>query len=198
MSVSDTSSQQTEAEARAEAARRGRMETAVNGVVSSLSAMQRTFLVEYLLTGNATRAAEAAGYAHPDKQGPRLRHNDKIQAAIDEYFHQQEMSAGEVIARLSQQAKAEYGRYLRWDPQRSEVVCNLEALLADGLGHLIKKVGYERTGSETAVQVVEFYDAHTALVDVGRYHGLFKDSVNLSVDVTRLSDEELDELDSKL
>lgn len=156
-----------------EAARRGRVETAVNGVVSSLSAMQRTFLVEYLLTGNATRAAEAAGYTHPDKQGPRLRHNDKIQAAIDEYFHRQEMSAGEVIARLSQQAKAEYGRYLRWDSVCREVVCDLEMLLADGLGHLIKKVGYERTGSQTAVQVVEFYDAHTALVDVARYHGLF-------------------------
>lgn len=198
MSVSDTSSQQTEAEARAEAARRSKVETAVNGVVSKLSSQQRVFLVEYLLTGNATRAAEAAGYKYPDKQGPRLRHNEKIQAAIDEYFHQQEMSAGEVIARLSQQAKAEYGRYLRWDIKQNEVVCDLEKLLADGLGHLIKKVGYERTGSETAVQVVEFYDAHTALVDVGRYHGLFKDSVNLSVDVTRLSDEELDELDSKL
>lgn len=198
MSVSDTSSQQTEAEARAEAARRSKVETAVNGVVSKLSSQQRVFLVEYLLTGNATRAAEAAGYKYPDKQGPRLRHNEKIQAAIDEYFHQQEMSAGEVIARLSQQAKAEYGRYLRWDIKQNEVVCDLEKLLTDGLGHLIKKVGYERTGSETAVQVVEFYDAHTALVDVGRYHGLFKDSVNLSVDVTRLSDEELDELDSKL
>lgn len=154
-------------------AKRGRVETAVNGVVSSLSAMQRTFVIEYLLHGNATKAAEVAGYKHPDKQGPRLRHDEKIQAAIDEYFYAQEMSAGEVVARLSEQAKAAYGAYLRWDSEAKEVYCDLESLLADGLGHLIKKIGYDRTGADSAVQVVEFYDAHTALVDVGRYHSLF-------------------------
>lgn len=152
---------------------RGRVETAVNDVVSKLSPQQRQFVVEYLLHGNATRAAEAAGYAHPDKQGPRLRRLQRIQAAIDEYFHEQEMSAAEVVARLSQQAKAEYGRYMKWDPIRNEVFCDLKELVDDGLGHLIKKVGYDRTGADSAVQVVEFYDAHTALVDVGRYHGLF-------------------------
>lgn len=157
------SSQPTETEARAEAARRGRVETAVNGVVSSLSAMQRTFLVEYLLTGNATRAAEAAGYTHPDKQGPRLRHNDKIQAAIDEYFHRQEMSAGEVIARLSQQAKAEYADYINADGS-----VDLARLKNDGLMHLVRGTKPTQYGL-----VVEFYDAHTALVDVARYHGLF-------------------------
>lgn len=163
-------------------ARRGRAETAINQVVSKLSAIQRTFVIEYLVHGNATRAAEAAGYKYPDKQGPRLRHNSKIQAAIDEYFYQQEMSAGEVVARLSQQAKAQYGEYLRYDHIRAEVYCDLEQLLADGLGHLIKKVGYERTGSDSAVQVVEFYDAHTALVDIGRYHGLFKDKTDITSD----------------
>lgn len=152
---------------------RMRITTQINGVVSKLSPQQRLFVIEYLLHGNATRAAETAGYAHPDKQGPRLRHNERIQAAIDEYFHAQEMSAVEVVARLSEQAKAGYGRYLSWDATRNEVVCDLERLLADGLGHLIKRLGFERTGADSARQIVEFYDAHTALVDVGRYHGLF-------------------------
>jgi len=171
--------------------------------VSELTPFQRRFLIEFLSQPgppNATTAYTNAGGTakHADRAAYQVRHDPKVKAAIDEFFHQQEMGAREVIARLSQQAKAQYGEYLHYDPIRDEVRCNLEDLLADGLGHLIKKVGYERTGAETAVQVVEFYDAHTALVDVGRYHGLFKDSVNLKVNVSDLSDEELDELDSKL
>ncbi len=149
-------------------------------VVSTLQKQQREWLAYYLLHGNATRAAAQVGYSYPDKQGPRLRKNPKIQAAIDEYFSSQEMAAAEVVARLSQQARAEYGKYLYWDETRQEVFCNLKQLLADGKGHLIKKVGYERTGRDDAVQVVEFYDAHQALVDIGRYHGLFKDRTDLT------------------
>lgn len=164
------------------------VETAVNGVISGLSAMQRKFLVEYLIHGNASKAAASAGYSYPDRQGYRLRQNDQIRAAIDEFFHAQEMSAREVVARLSQQAKAEYADYINPDG-----TVDLAQLKLDGRMHLVKRVTQSQYGPQ-----VEFYDAHTALVDVGRYHGLFKDSVNLSVDVTRLSDEELDELDSKL
>jgi hypothetical protein len=157
-------------------------------VVSTLTGMQRRFLIEYLAAEkpNATSAAEKAGYSTPNKSGPRLLKNPKIREAIDEYFYAQEMSAREVIARLSQQAKAEYGRYLSWDSIRNEVYCNLESLLADGLGHLIKKVGYDRTGTDSAVQVVEFYDAHTALVDLGRYHGLFTDKTDLTTGGERI------------
>lgn len=151
-------------------------------VVSKLTGAQRRFLIEYLAADkpNATAAAEKAGYSTPNKAGPRLLQNDKVREAIDEYFYAQEMSAREVIARLSQQAKALYGRYLRWHPTKEEVYCDLESLLADGLGHLIKKVGYDRTGTDSAVQVVEFYDAHTALVDLGRYHSLFKDRSDIT------------------
>lgn len=167
--------------------------------VSELTPFQRRFLIEYLsqtTPPNATAAYTAAGGTakHADRAAYQVRHTPAVVAAIDEYFHKQEMSAREVIARLSQQAKAEYGRYFDYDPIRGEVRCDLEKLLKDGLGHLIKKVGYERTGSDSAVQVVEFYDAHTALVDVGRYHGLFKDSVKLTMDVTNLTDDELDGL----
>ncbi len=149
-------------------------------VVSTLQKQQREWLAYYLLHGNATKAAEQVGYSYPDKQGPRLRKHPKIQAAIDEYFSSQEMAAAEVVARLSQQARAEYGKYLYWDEARQEIFCDLKQLLADGKGHLIKKVGYERTGRDDAVQVVEFYDAHQALVDIGRYHGLFKDRTDLT------------------
>ncbi len=158
---------------------RGEIETAVSGVVSGLSMMMRVFLVEYLVHGNATKAAEVAGYKNPSQQGSRLRRSVKILAAIDEYFHAQEMAAGEVIARLSQQAKAEYGDYLRYVD--GEVEVDLKRMLFEGKGHLIKSFSYVRSGGETAVQVVEFYDAFKALVQVGRYHGLFTDKQEVEV-----------------
>lgn len=146
--------------------------------VSTLTPLQRRWLIEYLSqtgTPNATQAyIDAGGTAqNPGKVAYKIRHHPDVIAAIDEYFHAQEMSAREVVARLSEQAAAVYGQYLHYDPERGEIYCDLEQLLADGYGHLIKKVGYDRTGTESAVQVVEFYDAHTALVDVGKYHGLF-------------------------
>lgn len=48
----------------------------------SLSAKQERFVSEYLRSKNATQAADAAGYKHPNKQGPRLLVNVGIAAAI--------------------------------------------------------------------------------------------------------------------
>lgn len=47
-----------------------------------LSAKQDRFVEEFLKTGNATQAADLAGYAHPNKQGPRLLVNVGVAAAI--------------------------------------------------------------------------------------------------------------------
>lgn len=135
-------------------------------VVSGLSAMQRRFVIRYLFHGNATQAYKEAGYTgkNPRQSGSRLRHNPKIQVAIDEYFHQEEMSAREVIARLSQQARAEYAAYF---DQKGRV--DVARLVADGRGHLIKAIYNTKWG-----QRVEFYDAFSALAKVGEFHNLFR------------------------
>jgi len=52
--------------------------------VSELPPKQRFFVEEYLLDMNATGAAERAGYAHPNTQGPRLLQKNKVAAAIAE------------------------------------------------------------------------------------------------------------------
>ena len=130
--------------------------------------MQRTFVLDYLRHGNATKAAKAAGYAHPGKAGAKLRSNRKIQDAIRDYFREQEMTAIEVVARLSQQARAEYAPYLRADG-----TVDLQQMIEDGKAHLIKRYGYSTTGNLT----VEFYDAQTALIQVGRYHKIFTDGI---------------------
>ena len=44
---------------------------------------QERFVMEYLATGNATRAADTAGYAHPNHQAFRLLLNDSVKAAIE-------------------------------------------------------------------------------------------------------------------
>ena len=135
------------------------------GIVTNLSHKQRTFLLMYLQHGNATQAAREAGYASPEKQGPRLCKNPKIQEVIADYFREQEMAAVEVVARLSAQARAGYAAYLQNDGS-----VDLAGMIADGLGHLVKGTKETQWGLQ-----VEFYDAQSALVHVGRYHGLFKD-----------------------
>ena len=179
----------------AEEQRLAEIEQATN-VVSGLSAMQRTFLVRYLLHGNATRAAEEAGYAHPNKQGPRLLKNDKIRAAIDEFFHAQEMSAKEVIARLSNQARGSLADFIRFPVnEHGEDIWGIDPHLdlrkaqrANKLD-LIKKFKQKRTtridkdGAETQDEYteIELYDAQAALVHVGKYHSLFTDNIDANV-----------------
>lgn len=169
-------------------AKRARIETAVSGVVSKLTPTQRTFVIEYLLHGNAKRAAEVAGYASPEKQGPRLRHHERIQAAIDEYFHQQEMGAREVIALLSNQARGTMADFIHL-PRNAEgepirglmpEVDLWKAEDADQL-NLIKKIKTKRTitttksGDTIEDEWIDFelYDSQSALEKIGRYHGLF-------------------------
>ena len=158
-------------------------------VISGLSAMERRWLIRYLFHGNATKAAEEAGYKNPNKMGPRLRWRPKIVAAIDEYFYKHEMPAAEVVARLSQQARAEYAAYIGADG-----LIDLAAMKRDKRLHLVKGIKWTRDGR----MIVEFYDAYQALVDIGRYYGLFKDNLKLDIDLSSLSDEELNDLDSSL
>lgn len=148
-------------------------EKQVRGRVSALTPKERTFLIYHLAGETQVKAAEIAGYAQPEKQGWRLAHSASIRAALDEILTAQEMPKLKVIARLSQQAEAAYAPYLKVSHGRGYV--DLEALIGDGLGHLIKGFRETQWG-----QAVEFYDAQTALVQMGRYHGLFTDNVNSS------------------
>ncbi len=50
--------------------------------MSELPPKQKLFVEQYLLDMNATGAAERAGYAYPNTQGPRLLQKPKVAAAI--------------------------------------------------------------------------------------------------------------------
>lgn len=182
--------------------RRARVEELL-ATASTLTALQRRFVIAYLTQDgprpSATQAYRDAGGTarHADRAAYRLRWHPAIVAAIDEYFHAQEMGAREVVARLSQQARAEYSHYLRHkldSAGRPLLWVDLDAMIGDGNAHLIKGYKYDRDGR----LVVEFHDAQQALVHVGRFHGLFKDVSTVTLDVSNLSDEELDELADSL
>lgn len=129
---------------------------------------------------NATEAARKAGYKNPEQSGWENRHNPKVQEYIREHFLDQHMTAEEVTARISEIAGVGYAPYLKEDEKEGEIAVDLQKLLADGKGHLIKGISYVRVGQDTAVQVVEFFDAYKALVDMGRVHGIFTDKTDLT------------------
>lgn len=94
-----------------------------------------------------------------------------IQAYIQKRLQESAMSADEVLHRLGEQARAEYSDYIL-----SNGTVDLLRLIEDGKAHLIKSIKYDRHGN----RVVEFYDAQTALLNIGKHHGLFTDKIEHS------------------
>jgi phage terminase small subunit len=143
----------------------------------ALSPKHRMFCEEYLRTWNATDAYQAV-YPKTNRDtaranGARLLANASISEEIDRRVDEQAMSANEVLTRLGAQARAEYSAYLLADG-----TVDLTALIAAGKSHLIKGTKPTQWGV-----VVEFYDAQTALVQIGKHHKLFTDQVQQSGEV---------------
>lgn len=97
--------------------------------------------------------------------------NPNIRAAIAERVEVEAMAADEVLHRLAQQGRNEQMYYLRKDG-----TIDLDKLIKDGYGHLVKATKYDRKGR----LMVEFYDAQAALKSAGQNLGLFKDQVEHS------------------
>jgi phage terminase small subunit len=135
----------------------------------ALTVIQQAFVEHYLRHFNATRAAREAGYSErtAHAKGYTLRHMPEIEEAIRQRLDATAMGADEVLMRLAEQARNEHGQYIQPDG-----TVDLERMLRDGKGHLIKGFKESRRGTV----LVEFYDAQAALVHMGRHHGLFSDT----------------------
>lgn len=59
------------------------IESKTTETVKPLNMRQQKFVDYYSTTGNATKAAELAGYTHPNVQGPRLLVNVGVKASIE-------------------------------------------------------------------------------------------------------------------
>jgi phage terminase small subunit len=125
------------------------------------SRKERVWLEEYFKCWNATEAARRANYAYPNKQGPAKlkKFADEISARIEELT----MSADEALLRLSEIARGEWGQYVT-----EEGRIDIEALVEDGKGYLVKQIRETKHGKN-----IEFYDAQRALVDIAKAHGVF-------------------------
>jgi len=122
---------------------------------------EKIWLAEYLKSFNATDAARRAGYKWPDKIGPRNR--QKFAALIDTELKDRALTPDQVIDRLSSHALAEYSEFINDDGE-----VDLKAMRAAGKMHLVKGIKPTRYGDQ-----VEFYDAQSALVHIGKHHKLF-------------------------
>lgn len=61
---------------------------------------------------NATKAAEKAGYADPASEGYRLLRNATVRARIDKYLESEALSEKEILAELSDVARAEWRDFI--------------------------------------------------------------------------------------
>jgi phage terminase small subunit len=136
----------------------------------ALTDKRQVFIEEYLATWNATEAARRAGYAFPNVEGSKLLVIPSIREEIDKRIAEKTMSANEVLVRLSEHARNEHGAYITANGD-----VDLDGLIRDGKRHLIKGVKETKYGRN-----IEFYDAQSALVHIGKHHGLFSDKVEHS------------------
>lgn len=136
-------------------------------ITPKLTLKQSRFVDAYIANGgNAAAAAREAGYKNDHPEGVRLLRNATVRAEIDRLYAQNCLSPGEVLSRLSDQARG-IGDYLQVD-EEGRVSVDMEALKRAGKAHLVKSVKMTEHG-----QTIEFYDAQAALRDIGRHHKLF-------------------------
>jgi phage terminase small subunit len=147
-----------------------------------LTPKRRAFIEYYLKCWNSSEAARLAGYkGKANVVGPRLLANVSIQAAIQARLNELQMSADEVLSRLSEMARADISDFINdfggidWDKVRAK-------------GYLVKKVRHNKGKNSE----IELHDAKDALIWIGKHHKLFTERhESLNVDLAQLSDEQL-------
>jgi len=141
--------------------------------MAGLTGKRKLFIEEYLTCWNATEAARRAGYKHPNVISARLVKVREIQEAIRARLQEKAMDADEVLARLADQGKGNIAEFIVMT--RDGAVIDWETVKRKG--HLVKSLTPTAHGMR-----LELYDAQSALVQIGRAHGLFVDRHQHDVD----------------
>lgn len=143
-----------------------------------LNAKQQQFVLEYLRTFNATKAAIAAGYSEASaySQGSRLLKNAEVTAELERVYRENTMSALEVLHHLTEIARGDFADLVDY-----RGVPDMESAVAAGKSNLIKRVKQKTTltandkdgnGSDIFETEVEAYDRLKALELLAKYHDL--------------------------
>lgn len=121
---------------------------------------------------NATKAAQIAGYADPKRSSFATKHQPLVRQAIDELLDEMAMPGREVLARLTEQARALYADFIDGAGN-----VDMDGLKQAGLMRLVKKISWDKEGN----RVVEFHDVQAALVHLGKHHGLFTEKHEVEI-----------------
>lgn len=145
--------------------------------IKKMSPRVRTFIENYLITLNATKAATAAGYKNPGVIGARYLQEPIVKAAIENRLSELAMSANEVLLRLSQQGQATVEDFVSFTDAQGNPVApyiDLDRARQEGKLHLLRRIKF---GPQIEI---ELHDAQAALTQLGRVHGLFTDKTEVS------------------
>lgn len=74
--------------------------------VAALSRRQRTWLLEYLRTGNATEAARRADYSSPESDGAKVRKSAGVAACLAQAGVQVAKSVDQLVMRSSERSRS--------------------------------------------------------------------------------------------
>jgi len=145
---------------------------------NGLTNKQQAFIEHYLQCWNATEAARQAGYRGNDNTlasvGSENLRKPNIRRHIQDRLNAAAMTADEVLARLSEQARSDISEYIN-----DFGYLDFDRLKADGKAHLIKKYDITNVGGKLKIKF-EVYDAQAALVHLGKAHALFTDKVAIA------------------
>jgi phosphate uptake regulator len=159
------------------------------------TAKEKRFVIAYLETWNATKAAEAAGYKEP-RLGYRVLQRQRIKDAISKGLDEAAMPANEVLARLGQHARVNIGDFIKIVNKVDKNGIpyqdyQLDLDMVKKYGYLIKELTWSRTGRPNIVLV----DSQAALALLARHHGLLNDkTTNFEIDVSQLTNEQLERI----
>lgn len=147
-----------------------------------------------MVSWNATQAAIDAGYSKKTAYsiGSENLTKPEIRERIDKRLSEMVMSADEVLKRLSDMAKVSLLPFIEITAE-GFVYFDFSHPDAKNYMHLIRKIKSKRTrritgGGDLAQEwedefvEVELHDAFAALVQVGKYHKLFTDNLDVKSD----------------
>ena len=157
----------------------------MNDEKPKLTNKQQVFISEYLKSFNATASAIAAGYSEKTAyaMGWENLRKPEIKAEIERRLEEVHMGADEALKLMSDIARGDIGDFVN-DFGGVDILRAREA----GKTRLIKKIKTKTTtingkdeDKEIVQEEIELYDSQTALRDILKIHGKFKDDVNLKL-----------------
>lgn len=180
---------------------------------SKLRPRQQIFVLEYVKDFNATRAAIAAGYSPKTARfiASNLLTKVNVKEAVKLLLQEKVMTADEVLTRLADMARGDIAELMELSTmgftfdlmiknENGEMVPNPKTKLIKRIKQKVTTFIGKKSDTEDREIIeteLELHDSQAALVNIGKHLGLFKDqSMNLNVDLSTLSDEQLDKLAS--